>query len=64
MPMCLGGFGARVVGMDRLTTKPDAGEIPVPGRKRKVCSKKMKCDNSWTFGCSKCNKTENSSEKC
>ena len=41
--MCSGGFGARVVGTHRLTTKPEAGEVPVTGRKKKVRSTNMKC---------------------
>ena len=33
VPMCSGGFGVRVVDCDRLTTKPDVGEV-VQGHKR------------------------------
>ena len=43
VPMCSGGFGARVVGCDRLTTKPDVGEVVQGTQKRRVRSKRMKC---------------------
>ena len=42
VPMCFGGFGARLCGTDRLTSQPGRGEVVVPGEKKKVKSKRMK----------------------